>query len=91
MATPRKSESTSDLLSNALMAYFEEYGVEHLDGCPEDDTCDCPLVQDLALAQRRVRDLEREHGELMKALEEKDRFWQDRAERAEAQVQKVKR
>jgi hypothetical protein len=28
----------------AVEAYFYEYGAEHGDGCPEDDTCDCPLV-----------------------------------------------
>lgn len=31
-------------LVGALKAYVVEYGVRHLDGCPEDDTCDCALV-----------------------------------------------
>jgi|GEM_PF-6186326 len=30
--------------SEAFLAYCHEHGVEHEDGCPEDDTCRCPLV-----------------------------------------------
>ena len=31
-------------LEMAWRAYIDEFGVEHLDGCPEDDTCDCQHV-----------------------------------------------
>lgn len=32
-------------LGLVLMAYVYEYDLEHLDDCPEDDTCECPLVR----------------------------------------------
>ncbi len=39
----------------ALCAYFGEYGAEHADeDCPEDDTCECPLVEAMNLASRFV-------------------------------------
>lgn len=31
-------------MHDAMSAYFEHYGAEHEDGCPEDDTCECELV-----------------------------------------------
>jgi hypothetical protein len=37
-------------LTDALCAYVEQYGLEHAAGCPEDDTCDCPLVRNLSKA-----------------------------------------
>jgi hypothetical protein len=41
--------------SEALSRYFEHYGAEHLDDCPEDDTCDCPLVLGVNGAENRIR------------------------------------
>jgi len=28
----------------AVSNYFSHYGANHIDDCPEDDTCSCPLV-----------------------------------------------
>ena len=52
-------------LDHAEQEYFSEYGAEHLEDCPEDDTCECPLVQawtkadgamsrSIELAERRI-------------------------------------
>jgi len=32
-------------LKNAVVAYIYQYSLEHVDDCPQDDTCDCPLVR----------------------------------------------
>ena len=40
---------------DALDAYFSEHGAEHeLEGCPENDDCDCPLVVAMNIASRDV-------------------------------------
>lgn len=31
----------------AMRDYFEWHGAEHDDGCPQDDTCECPRVVQL--------------------------------------------
>jgi chromosome segregation ATPase len=41
--------------SAALGDYFDVYGVEHKDGCPEDDTCDCDCVSAINRAEAKVR------------------------------------
>jgi hypothetical protein len=39
-----------------LENYFEEYGAEHLADCPEDDTCECPLVVELNASLRVLQE-----------------------------------
>ena len=38
-----------------LENFFEEYGAEHLEDCPEDSTCECPLVVDINSAFSELR------------------------------------
>jgi len=42
--------STTNALVDALCAYVEDRGLEHDQDCPEDDTCECPLVRALSKA-----------------------------------------
>jgi len=35
--------------------YFEEYGAEHVEDCPEDDTCACPLVIEVNRAFKALK------------------------------------
>ena len=37
-------------LRKAVIAYIEYYNLKHEYRCPEDDTCDCALVQDIEKA-----------------------------------------
>jgi hypothetical protein len=52
--------SAAQALLVAFDAYFCEFGVEHYDECPEDDTCDC----------RHVLALNTTHAALTRALRE---------------------
>ena len=38
----------------ALTDYFSEYGANHEDGCPEDDTCSCKLIEPIRAATTRM-------------------------------------
>lgn len=41
----RAQKDRSDLLAAWLARYVVDYNIDHLDGCPEDDTCECPHVR----------------------------------------------
>jgi hypothetical protein len=43
-------------LDAALSDYFDAYGLEHDEGCPEDDTCDCADATALNRADKKFRD-----------------------------------
>lgn len=45
----------STRLHTALVAYVVEHGLEHEGDCPEDDTCECPLVLGLEAALQETK------------------------------------
>jgi hypothetical protein len=45
----RLMEAVTKVLE-ASRIYFEQYGAEHEEGCPEDDTCNCEKTMPLSLA-----------------------------------------
>lgn len=59
---------------HAEMTYFGEYGLEHEEDCPEDDTCRCPACQPWyeadEFAGRQIELAERRLDKIRKALEE---------------------
>lgn len=64
---PSAREALNDL-SAACMTYFGHYGATHLDECPEDDTCDCPMVTALNAAIGKARKALQAPDELAEAV-----------------------
>jgi len=44
------AEARERVLRAAVVEYIHEHGLEHKVDCPEDNTCDCALVQDIEAA-----------------------------------------
>lgn len=79
-ADKAEAEADAAALRVAWLNYIEEYGIDHFSGCPEDDTCKCPLVAQInaAVSATAGRDLLARMERMRVNLEGRDKFIVDK-------------
>ncbi|HYE92238.1 MAG TPA: hypothetical protein VEA38_14510 [Terriglobales bacterium] len=58
-ARAEAAEARERALRAAVVEYIHEHGLEHEVDCPEDNTCDCALVQDIEAALAATKESSR--------------------------------